>query len=175
MPTNNQNSSAKINADKVSAGRKIPTRAEHHVLDFVAQFIGRHGYGPSYREIMSGCGYSTLSVVSLHIEALVNLGYLDKKDRSARSIKLTEKAKKQSTKNTLTAEKTASIKTYEKWLVERIESKFTEVEDNFNQDLIDRLYILVGALKILELDAAALVFKTRLTELESQVEKMQSP
>lgn len=172
MNSNRPNSAAKKSADKVSAERKIPTRAEHRVLEYISHFINQHGYGPSYREIMSGCGYSTLSVVSVHVEALVNLGYLDKKDRSARSIKLTEKSKNNPVNSSQLNEKAASIKTYEKWLVEKIELKFVEVEDNYNQDSVDRLYILVGALKILGLDAAALVFKARLTELEAQVKKM---
>jgi SOS-response transcriptional repressor LexA len=95
-------------AQKVAAQRKTPTKSEHIVLTFIAQFINQHGYGPSYREIMRGCGYSTLSVVSLHIDALVQIGYLEKKDRGARSLSLTEKAK--APKASLDVEKTKICK-----------------------------------------------------------------
>lgn len=162
-------SGQKASAQKVASNRKTPTRSEHQVLTFIAQFINQHGYGPSYREIMAGCGYSTLSAVSLHVDALVHLGYLEKKERGARSLSLTEKAKAPKAVIEVEKQKAASIKTYEKWLVEEIEKKFKAVEDELDEVAMDNLYVLTGALKILGYDAAALSFKSRLNEI---VEKM---
>lgn len=165
-----QISGQKASAQKVANHRKAPTKAEHQVLSFIAQFIGQHGYGPSYREIMAGCGYSTLSAVSLHVDALVQLGYLDKKERGARSLSLTDKARAPKSAVEVDKQKSASLKTYEKWLVEEIEKKFKAVEAEPDSQSLDNLYVLTGALKILGYDAAALAFKSRLSEI---VEKMQ--
>ncbi len=170
QPTNQ--SGQKNKAAKVANQRKTPTKAEHQVLSFIAQFIGQHGYGPSYREIMRGCGYSTLSAVSLHVDALVHLGYLEKKERGARSLSLTQKAKAPKASIELEKQKAASPKTYEKWLVEKIDSKFKEVELSMDLVAMDNLYVLTGALKILGYDAAALVFKARLTDLTEKFKKL---
>lgn len=168
----NRQSGQKNKAAKVASQRKTPTKAEHQVLTFIAGFIGQHGYGPSYREIMRGCGYSTLSAVSLHVDALVHLGYLEKKERGARSLSLTTKAKAPKASVEVEKQKSASPKTYEKWLVEKIENKFKEVELSLDLVAMDNLYVLTGALKILGYDAAALVFKTRLTELAEKFKRL---
>jgi DNA-binding MarR family transcriptional regulator len=171
----NQNkaiSGQKQSAAKVASNRKTPTKSEHQVLTFIAQFITQHGYGPSYREIMRGCGYSTLSAVSLHVDALVQLGYLEKKERGARSLSLTEKAKAPKAVVEVEKQKAASPKTYEKWLVEKVEAEFKKVEDELDEVKMDNLYVLTGALKILGYDAAALVFKTRLSEIVEKMRKL---
>lgn len=165
-------SGQKKSAQKVASNRKTPTKSEHQVLTFIAQFINQHGYGPSYREIMSGCGYSTLSAVSLHVDALVQLGYLDKKERGARSLSLTEKAKTPKAVLELEKQKSASLKTYEKWLVEEVEKKFKEVENELDEGALDNLYVLTGALKILGYDAAALSFKSRLGDIVDKMRKL---
>ena len=165
-------SGQKQSSAKVASNRKTPTKAEHQVLTFIAQFIGQHGYGPSYREIMRGCGYSTLSAVSLHVGALVHLGYLEKKERGARSLSLTEKAKNPRAAVETDKLKAASPKTYEKWLVEKVELKFKQVEEELDTSALDNLYVLTGALKILGYDAAALSFKTRLTEIVEKIGKL---
>lgn len=165
-------SGQKQSAQNVASNRKAPTKAEHQVLTFIAQFINQHGYGPSYREIMAGCNYSTLSAVSLHVDALVHLGYLEKKERGARSLSLTEKAKAPKASVETEKLKAASPKTYEKWLVEEIEKKFKAVEDELDEVAMDNLYVLTGALKILGYDAAALVFKSRLNEIVEKMRKL---
>jgi len=165
-------SGQKQSAERVASNRKTPTRAEHQVLTFIAQFINQHGYGPSYREIMAGCGYSTLSAVSLHVDALVHLGYLEKKERGARSLSLTEKARAPKAVIEVEKQRSASPKTYEKWLVEEIEKKFKVVEDELDEVAMDNLYVLTGALKILGYDAAALAFKSRLSEIAEKMQKL---
>ncbi len=165
----------KKKVEKTIAGRANPTKSQHQVLSFISNFINQHGYGPSYREIMRGCGYSTLSSVSMHVDALIMLGLLTKKKRGARSLQITQK-------NTLTAgeigttgdqnQKEASLKTYEKWLIEQVSLKFDSAERSLNEDEIDNLYILVGSLKILGFDAAAIAFKTRLAQILENLKKL---
>jgi len=111
-------------------------------------------------------------VVSLHIDALVQIGYLEKKDRGARSLSLTEKAKAPKASLDVEKQKSASLKTYEKWLVEKINLKFKEVEESLDLVEMDNLYVLVGALKILGYDAAALSFKTRLAEIIESIKML---
>ena len=43
----------------------------HQILDFVTAFTTENGYAPSYRDIMSECDIASTSVVSYHMEILV--------------------------------------------------------------------------------------------------------
>ena len=60
----------------------------------------------------------------------------------------------------------------EKWLVDKVELFFKELEssDTIDSSKIDELYVLVGALKVLGLDGAAYMFIRRLTELKDKYE-----
>ncbi len=44
-----------------------PTMRQKQLLQFIAEFIAEHGYSPSYREIMRGCGYTSVATVALHV------------------------------------------------------------------------------------------------------------
>jgi len=46
------------------------TRRQKEVMDFLADFIDRNGYSPSYEEIASGLGLASLATVHKHIQAL---------------------------------------------------------------------------------------------------------
>ena len=65
-----------------------PSKKQHELLGFIEKFIAEHGYGPSYREIMNGCNYSSVATVALHVNNLIKKGRLRKKDRSARSLEI---------------------------------------------------------------------------------------
>jgi hypothetical protein len=59
----------------------------------------------------------------------------------------------------------------EKWLVEKVEHAFQQLEQAAEQEVqasIDHLYVLVGALKVLGLDGAAQSFIPRLSELKKR-------
>jgi repressor LexA len=64
------------------------SRRQQELLQFVSEFITTNGYGPSYREIMSGLGYKSVSTVAIHIEGLITKGYLARRDKSARSLEI---------------------------------------------------------------------------------------
>jgi hypothetical protein len=133
---------------------------------YIAEFIQIHGYGPSYREIMRGCGYSSVATVAEHIQSLISRGHLKKRDRSARSLEVVSipEPEKIVVKQVNEAE--------EKWLVEKVELFFTELEGakQIESSKIDELYVLVGALKVLGLEGPAYAFIRRLTELKSKHE-----
>jgi len=64
------------------------TKRQKELLDFVDFFIKEHGYGPSYREVMTALGYKSVSTVAIHINGLIEKGYLRKRDNSARSLEV---------------------------------------------------------------------------------------
>lgn len=64
------------------------TRKQQELLQFVDGFIREHGYGPSYREIMGGLGYKSVSTVATHVEGLITKGYLNRRDNSPRSLEV---------------------------------------------------------------------------------------
>lgn len=140
-----------------------PTKKQRELLTFIEQFVLEHGYGPSYREIMRGCDYSSVATVATHVNNLIARGHLTKRDHSARSLEVVKGATDAPAGPQLKV--TAAN---EKWLVEAIEQKFQELEkaQKVEQKDIDKLYVLTGALSVLGFDGAAVSFKSRLKSLE---------
>lgn len=64
------------------------TRKQQELLQFVDGFIREHGYGPSYREIMAGLGYKSVSTVAAHVDGLITKGFLSRQDNSPRSLEV---------------------------------------------------------------------------------------
>ena len=139
-----------------------PSKKQRELLSFIDTFIGGHGYGPSYREIMRGMGYKSVSTVATHIDNLIAKGHLRKRDNSARSLEVVGSAKEFTSNKIKPAE--------EKWLVEKIGKKFEVVESTPqpNQTDIDELYVLTGALKVLGFESASLSFAERIAELKKK-------
>lgn len=135
------------------------TKRQKELLDYVDGFIQQHGYGPSYREIMNAIGYKSVSTVAIHIDGLIAKGYLRKRDRSARSLEV------------VTTQLTGEVKSkgptaaQEKWLVSAINQRFESYGRAPTQMTLDELYVLIGTLKILGLDAAHESTKARLGKL----------
>jgi SOS-response transcriptional repressor LexA len=143
-----------------------PTKKQKELLAFIEEFTVAHGYSPSYREIMVGLNYNSVATVSLHVNNLIKRGHLRKRDRSARSLELVEP----SLKNTKI--KTNQIKPEEeKWLVQKVEYFFEQLENGsqIESSMIDELYVLIGALKVLGLDGAAQSFIPRLSSLSQKL------
>jgi SOS-response transcriptional repressor LexA len=151
---------------KVNNEKSIrPTKKQRELLEFIQAFILEHGYSPSYREIMNGKNYTSVATVALHVNSLIKRGHLRKRDRSARSLEV------------VNTEEIAPIKTNavkpaeEKWLVEKIEYYFDNLENTgqFEAAKLDELYVLIGALKVLGLEGAAQSFIPRLSKLKEKV------
>lgn len=142
-----------------------PTKKQKELLTFIEAFIGEHGYSPSYREIMTGLNYTSVATVALHVNSLIKRGHLIKRDHSARSLEIVTPA--EAAKITSNQIKPGE----EKWLVEKVEHAFQQVEQaavEGVEDAFDHLYVLVGALKVLGLEGAAQSFVPRLTELKKR-------
>ncbi len=143
-----------------------PTKKQRELLVFIAAFIAEHGYSPSYREIMAGLEYNSVATVALHVNNLIKRGHVRKRDHSARSLEVVhaEDASKLQTNEVKPAE--------EKWLVEKVEFRFSQAEDksSLRDAELDELYVLIGALKVLGLEGAAQSFIPRLAELKNRVQ-----
>jgi repressor LexA len=136
------------------------TKRQKELLDYVDAFIQQHGYGPSYREIMNALGYKSVSTVAIHVDGLILKGYLRKTDHSARSLQVI------TTQLTGNASKAKGpTPAQEKWLVAAINERFDTYAKTPNQMTLDELYVLIGTLKILGLDAAHESTKARLGKL----------
>lgn len=143
-----------------------PTKKQKELLSFIEQFISERGYSPSYREIMQGLQYTSVATVALHVNNLIKRGHLQKRDRSARSLEVVKPTIVTQAKITPKQLKTSE----EKWLVDKIELFFKEVENApaIIEKELDQLYVLIGALKVLGAHGAASAFIARLSELKKR-------
>ncbi len=138
-----------------------PTKKQQELLEFIKNFIGEHGYSPSYREIMQGCRYNSVATVALHVNSLVSRGHLLKRENSARSLEVVDEVESK-IKSSQVSE------SQEKWLVKKVDYHFSLAEQNVHPSIeeVDKLYVLIGALKVLGLEGAAQSFIPRLTKLK---------
>ena len=114
---------------------------------------------------MNGLNYNSVATVALHVNSLIKRGHIRKRDRSARSLELV------SSSSTTKISSNQVAPGEEKWLVEKVEHAFQQVESaggELAQSGLDHLYVLLGALKVLGLEGAAQSFMPRLTALKQR-------
>jgi repressor LexA len=66
------------------------TRRQKEVVDYLADFIERKGYSPSYEEIAEGIDLNSIATVHKHISALEAKGYLKRGFNQSRSVEISE-------------------------------------------------------------------------------------
>lgn len=135
------------------------TKRQKELLEFVDMFIKEHGYGPSYREIMRALGYKSVSTVATHIDGLIAKGYLRKTTHSARSLEVVT-----SKYGSGDAKVAAPSAAKERWLVEAVEARFAQYDAHNTPQLLDELFVLVGALKVLGFDGAYEAMRVKLAK-----------
>ena len=64
------------------------TKKQTLILNFISDFTQERGFSPSYREIMTGVGLSSVASVAEHIGNLVEKGALKKTPGAARSLEV---------------------------------------------------------------------------------------
>ena len=144
-----------------------PTKKQQELLEYLRIFIVEHGYGPSYREIMLGCNYTSVATVAVHVNNLISRGHLRKNGRSARSLEIVG-----DTQPSVAKLQTNEIKpAEEKWLTEKIDYIFKQAEqDNkITESVLSNLKTLVEALKVMGLESASLSFKLRLADIKKRI------
>jgi repressor LexA len=67
------------------------TRRQKEFLDFLAGFLEKRGYSPSYEEIADGLSLASLATVHKHILALETKNYVTRSFNRSRSLELTPK------------------------------------------------------------------------------------
>lgn len=67
------------------------TKRQKQVLDFIADFIGEHGYSPSYEELAQALSLASIATVHKHIQALESRNYLKRGFNQSRSLEVSEK------------------------------------------------------------------------------------
>lgn len=157
-----------MNEKQTPAAKTVrPTKKQKELLGFIEDFITEHGYSPSYREIMAGLNYTSVATVSLHVNNLIKRGHLRKRDHSARSLEVVKDGAAEPAKVTSNQITPGE----EKWLVEKVEHAFQQVENKGGEladSSLDHLYVLIGALKVLGLEGASQSFMPRLTALKQR-------
>ncbi len=133
-----------------------PTKKQYETLEFIKGFINEHGYSPSYREIMRGCNYTSVATVSLHVNNLIKRGHLVKRGKSARSIEVV------GGKADATTEKQ-----HKHELMHEVESRFKKLENEVSEEILNEVYVLVGALKILGHQEVARAYAGRINQITS--------
>lgn len=68
------------------------TKKQGEALDRIRDFLARHNYAPSYRDIMHMMGIKSPATAFSHVQSLREKGYLSVRDGAIRSLELTEKA-----------------------------------------------------------------------------------
>ena len=66
----------------------ILTRRQADTLKFIKQFIAKHGYPPTVREIAKSLQVSSPATIHAHLEKLTEKGYIKKDDAKNRAIEL---------------------------------------------------------------------------------------
>ena len=61
---------------------------QQYIIDFIRQFLTDRGYPPTIRDIVSGCGISSTSVVDYHLNILDKKGYIRRHREVSRGIEL---------------------------------------------------------------------------------------
>jgi repressor LexA len=67
------------------------TRRQKEVMEFLASFIEKKGYSPSYEEIASSLGLASLATVHKHIQALEGKQYVRRNYNHSRSLEVGER------------------------------------------------------------------------------------
>jgi repressor LexA len=67
------------------------TKRQKQVLDYVADFVEKNGYSPSYEELAGGLGLASLATVHKHVLALEAKNYLSRSYNQSRSLQVSPK------------------------------------------------------------------------------------
>jgi len=139
-----------------------PTKKQRELLGYIEAFIKEHGYSPSYREIMSGLGYTSVATVALHVGNLIKRGHLRKRDRSARSLEIV------GTDLGLGGKVQDILEQDSKWLIEHVHALLTELENDTAPAAkkLDDAYVLIGALHVLGFEDAVRSLVPRLSAIK---------
>ncbi len=67
---------------------RVLSAKQQGIIDFIHRFLVDNGYPPTVRDIQSGCGISSTSVVDYHLRILEREGYIRRHSEVSRGIEL---------------------------------------------------------------------------------------
>ena len=67
---------------------KTPLSKQQRIIDFIRRFLAERSYPPTIRDIVSGCGISSTSVVDYNLNKLEKDGYIRRHREVSRGIEL---------------------------------------------------------------------------------------
>lgn len=142
-----------------------PTKKQRELYSFIAEFIQRHGYSPSYRESMRALDYTSVATVALHVNNLIARGHLQKRSHEARSLEVVPNNDMQ-----LHIKQDQLEETEEKWLIRKVEDFLYRAEDTPSPtaEQLNEIAVLIEALRIFELTAVAQKLNARLNKLKKR-------
>jgi SOS-response transcriptional repressor LexA len=149
-------------------GTVRPTKKQQELLVYIEQFIGEHGYSPSYREIMNGCQYTSVATVALHVGNLIKRGHLRKRDHSARSIEVVKNPESSATAGVSLTEKPGNeVENGGGWLIQQTEHLIAQAEQQstLSKSAVEDIRILIKACSIVGLQSQAAVLMSRFENL----------
>ena len=74
---------------------------QERILDFLREFLARHDYPPSIRDIQAGCAISSTSVVDYNLKALEAKGLIQRDREISRGIKLVGDERRSESEHTI--------------------------------------------------------------------------
>ena len=102
-----------------------------------------------------------MATVALHVNNLIKRGHLVKREHSARSLEPVKAVTEKVHALDVAAMDSA-------WIFEHIEARFRLAEEEFRQDIVNEIYVLIGAIKVLGFTDQAMAFAGRLQQLEAR-------
>jgi SOS-response transcriptional repressor LexA len=113
---------------------------------------------------MTALGYKSVSTVAIHINGLIEKGYLRKRDNSARSLEVVsaQYGNGAGPGSAVVGPKDAAK---EKWLVDAVRERFDIYKKSSDSATLDELYVLIGALKVLGFEGAYQSMRSKLAEV----------
>ncbi|MEK7668400.1 MAG: transcriptional repressor LexA [Gemmatimonadota bacterium] len=69
------------------------TKRQREILDYLAEYIGDHGYAPSFEEIAAAMGFKSLATVHEHLSNLEQKGVIQRTYNESRSIEVLTRAR----------------------------------------------------------------------------------
>ena len=67
------------------------SETRQRILEFIHDFVEKHGYAPTVRDIVKGCNLSSTAVVQHHLNVLDREGLIDRDPKVFRSIQLPDR------------------------------------------------------------------------------------
>lgn len=145
---------------------QLPSKKQHELLEYIEGFIKSNGYGPSYREIMRALDYKSVSTVAVHVDGLITRGYLNKRDRSARSLEVV--ATPQISGKTV--DKTVD-NSHHLWLKSVISVKLRALESASGEQKVHDVRAIMAGLQALGFDDEVLWLNAKLSDIAKRLDQ----